>query len=291
MSRGVQSTRWLGGLSFLWENEGHWPTPPAAINNVTDDDPEVRAMKVCAVTAVKEDATGPMGQLTSHYSEKRALLRGVAWIARVIRTLKERLVGVTNEPFPLCLEELRDAEKKIIMWAQKHAFFNDYEDLLAGREVRKTSRLVKLNPVMKDGIIRAGGRLAEASLAEETKHPVIIPSSGHFTKLLVQDAHEIVGHGGRQLTLAKLRKRFWIIRGNASVRRVLAGCVGCAKRYRTPETQKMANLPSDRVQALEPPFTRTGVDCFGPFYVTQGRSRVKRYGVLFTCLSIRAVHS
>ena len=33
-----------------------------------------------------------------------------------------------------------------------------------------------------------------------------------------------------------------------------------------------------------------GVDCFGPFLIRRGRSEVKRYGVLYTCLVVRAVH-
>ena len=33
-----------------------------------------------------------------------------------------------------------------------------------------------------------------------------------------------------------------------------------------------------------------GVDCFDPIMVRLGRTDVKRYGVLFTCLSTRAVH-
>lgn len=54
--------------------------------------------------------------------------------------------------------------------------------------------------------------------------------------------------------------------------------------------QQMANLPVDRVTPNEPPFTNTGLDCFGPFYTKRGRAQVKRYGVIFTCLAVRAVH-
>jgi transposase InsO family protein len=52
----------------------------------------------------------------------------------------------------------------------------------------------------------------------------------------------------------------------------------------------MADLQIDRVQPDKPPFTYVGVDFFGPLFVKQGRSRVKRYGCLFTCLVIRAIH-
>ena len=54
--------------------------------------------------------------------------------------------------------------------------------------------------------------------------------------------------------------------------------------------QKMANLPEDPTTPSKPPFTYTGVDCFGPFEVRRGRATVKRYSVLFTCLNIRAIH-
>ena len=54
--------------------------------------------------------------------------------------------------------------------------------------------------------------------------------------------------------------------------------------------QKMADLPADRVTHGKPPFSLVGVDCFGPFIVRRGRSQVKRYGVLYTCLVTRAIH-
>ncbi|KAJ8034438.1 hypothetical protein HOLleu_21279 [Holothuria leucospilota] len=52
----------------------------------------------------------------------------------------------------------------------------------------------------------------------------------------------------------------------------------------------MADLPTERVEDSTPPCSYVGIDVFGPFYVRLGRSEVKRYGCLFTCLSIRAIH-
>ena len=53
--------------------------------------------------------------------------------------------------------------------------------------------------------------------------------------------------------------------------------------------QKMADLPEERVTDA-PPFTYCGVDLFGPFYIKFSRKLHKRYRVIFTCLSSRAIH-
>ncbi|XP_061829090.1 uncharacterized protein [Nerophis lumbriciformis] len=60
------------------------------------------------------------------------------------------------------------------------------------------------------------------------------------------------------------------------------------------QTQKMADLPEDRL-STEPPFTNVGLDVFGPWAVSSRRTRggfaqSKRWAVLFTCMSVRAVH-
>ncbi|XP_068723837.1 uncharacterized protein [Montipora capricornis] len=51
----------------------------------------------------------------------------------------------------------------------------------------------------------------------------------------------------------------------------------------------MASLPYDRLQ-IAPPFSKVGVDFFGPLRVKYLRKQEKRYGCLFTCLVTRAIH-
>ncbi|CAG2212564.1 unnamed protein product [Mytilus edulis] len=51
----------------------------------------------------------------------------------------------------------------------------------------------------------------------------------------------------------------------------------------------MASVIDDQKIPDKPPFT-VGIDYFGPLNDKVGRSVVKRYGCLFTCLTTRAVH-
>ena len=127
-------------------------------------------------------------------------------------------------------------------------------------------------------------------MPEEVKHPAILPKDLHVTELILRDIHENVGHSGRNYVLSKLRLKYWIPGAHAAIRRVLSKCVACRRSHGAPGQQQMADLPQDRVLPDEPPFTNTGVDYFGPFEVKRGRSVVKKWGVIFTCLAISAVH-
>ncbi|XP_043231525.1 uncharacterized protein LOC122386414 [Amphibalanus amphitrite] len=126
-------------------------------------------------------------------------------------------------------------------------------------------------------------------LSEDARHPLVLPKRHHVVDLIIQHIHEKVGHAGREHVLAELRTCFWVLNSSSAVRRVLSRCLRCRRRRGPLLVQKMADLPPDRVTP-EPPFTNTGIDFFGPFFVKRGRGQEKRYGVIFTCLVIRAVH-
>lgn len=133
-------------------------------------------------------------------------------------------------------------------------------------------------------------RAEKSAMSEESKHPIIMPNDMHPTMLLLRDIHEKVGHSGRNHMLSRLRHRFWIPAANSAARKLISRCVTCRKIQAKAHGQKMADLPADRLLPEKPPFTGVGVDYFGPIEVKRGRSIVKRYGVLFTCLTTRAVH-
>ena len=66
--------------------------------------------------------------------------------------------------------------------------------------------------------------------------------------------------------------------------------MNCQRRKAKLSEQFKTNLPETRLRPDKPPFTYVGVDYFGPLQVKQRRSKVKRYGCIFTCFTTRAVH-
>jgi hypothetical protein len=71
----------------------------------------------------------------------------------------------------------------------------------------------------------------------------------------------------------------------ARVAHYISKCVTCRKLRRANLTQKMSDLPEERLEPAAP-FTYTGME-FGPWHIKDGQKTVKRYGLIFTS---RAVH-
>ena len=177
----------------------------------------------------------------------------------------------------LTVKDVRSAETVIIQFSQSHTFHEELRALQKGEKIKRSSSIMKLDPFLQDGVLRVGGRLHRAALPEHTKHPVILAKDHHITTLIIRNAHEEIGHAGRNHTLAQLRQRVWIRKGNAAVISVLSKCVKCRKCQAAVSEQKMANLPPDRLLPDHPPFTNVCVDSFGPFEAKRGRVQVKRY--------------
>ncbi|KAJ8027040.1 hypothetical protein HOLleu_32065 [Holothuria leucospilota] len=289
----VDRSRWLHGPNYLWHERDKWPEEPVLAK--LDTDPEIKSSK-CSVDTYL--ATGKvkvlctaLDKLFQSRSDWYHLKRDVAWVLRYKCYLKERTSSakLLNLGQPLSVNELKYAEESIVKYVQR-----DLSGVkLDGNKVtvEKSSSLYKLNPQVSDtGVVQVGGRLSNAPVSKSIKHPAILPKQSFIVKLIIKDIHERSGHSGKEYVLALLREKFWVLGARIVVRQVIRECFHCKRLNKPPVEQKMADLPLDRVTPHEPPFTYVGVDYFGPFLVKVGRSRVKRYGCIFCCLTLRAIH-
>jgi len=161
--------------------------------------------------------------------------------------------------------------------------------MTSSRDTHKGGRLLKLNPVLVDGTLHVGGHLCHAPLAFSRKHPIILPSDHHVTRLIIEDQHRKSGYCGMANTWTQLRQSYWIVKVPRLSGKYLVNAF-CRRRNAQLSSQVMSDLPAERLTPNKPPFYCTGVDFFAPFTVLQARIYVKRYGCILTCFASRTVH-
>ncbi|XP_064622573.1 uncharacterized protein LOC135484816 [Lineus longissimus] len=283
----LSDTRWRQGPAFLWLSEDSWPEMPEGQPNLLERDPEVKKeAKSCAVVTVPVDF---IVKLFNRYSSWPRLLKAVAYLLRFLKWLHKKRPKMNDRLSP---EELKAAERAILRCLQKRHYSNEINALRSNARITKQSSIFELEPYLdEDQLLRVTGRLKNASIPDPAKHPVIVPRDDHVTTLIVRDAHErLCRHSGREHVMANLRQNYWIPQARQLVKRVLRDCIVCKVLHGKLGQQKMADLPPERVTPSKYPYQCLGVDVFGPFYVKRGRSQEKRYGCMFTCLSMRAIH-
>ncbi|XP_052449737.1 uncharacterized protein LOC128011416 [Carassius gibelio] len=265
--------RWSQGPSFLQKGPAEWPSSPKEITE--QDITEYKKVASCGVI--------------SRADRKESYL---SWKDMVEGTAQE-VHGTVNQGEPLTAEDYCQAEKKIFQKIQSECFPVELRHLKAGKDVLRSSRLLTLSPELDpdEGIIRVGGRLRRTEgLDPAFKHPIVLDPSHPATKLLIQDCDARLCHPGPERVFAEMRRTFWILRGREAIRRVQTQCQECRRWKSKPSVPKMADLPVARLRLYKPAFYSTGVDCFGPLQVKIGRRSEKRWGIIYKCLTTRAVH-
>lgn len=161
-----------------------------------------------------------------------------------------------------------------------------------GASVTRNSPLRWYNPfICKNRILRVGGRLKHSEEPDDFKHPMILPARHRCTRLLFEQYHLRLLHTGPQLLLGSIRQRYWSLGGRNVARLVVQQCLKCFRSEPKLVRQFMGELPASRVTDSRP-FSKTGIDYFGPVFVRPGPRRVavKAYGAIFVCMCTKAVH-
>lgn len=194
----------------------------------------------------------------------------------------------------LSVTELNDVEEKCIKYYQDLVYKTEIDDLKKMGKVKKRSPIVSLTPYLDEyDLLRVGGRLTKSQLPEDSKHPIIIPSKQHITKLIVTEAHTKTFHGTILQTMTYIRSKYWIVGLRSAVKDVARKCAVCMKHEATTKRQLMGQLPASRVIQRRA-FYNSGVDYAGPIYMRtskgRGHTSTKGYICLFVCMCTRATH-
>ena len=277
---------WWHGPTWLSRPTGEWPAQPKNLDVNGLELPEIRGNQVNAFVAISSNT-----DLLDRFSTLQRLLRVTCYCLRFIRNCQGAEPRITG---PLTSKELHDALHLWVRLTQEKCFKAELTSLRRGHCVESKSKLSQLNPFLDEtGLIRVGGRLSNAKLEREQKHPLVLPSNDVFTDLLAQNEHQRLLHAGPQALLSSLRNRFWPLRGKDLARKICHRCMKCFRASPRDITQLMGDLPQHRVEPARP-FVHSGVDFCGPIWIKAGVHRkaklVKSYIAVFVCFSTKAVH-
>ncbi len=260
---------WCQGPLFLRDPPNLWPECPIPEK---PDDNELRKVGTCTLVCFTP----------SDFSQFKTLEELIESTA---------LQGVANTK-PTA-SDYKSAEMSVLQQGQQECFPSDLKQLRAGKPLACNSRLRALAPELDEEykLIKVVGRLQHSIYLEtDNKHLIVLDPRHSITKLIIQSYDSKLCHPGPERVFAELRRKYWILRGREAIKHLQRECVQCQRWRKKPEVPKMADLPPARLRLFTPAFHSIGIDCFGPYAVRTGRHSEKKWGIIFKCLTTRAVH-
>ncbi|XP_055644778.1 uncharacterized protein LOC129780484 [Toxorhynchites rutilus septentrionalis] len=274
-------TVWWNGPPWLSQPNRFWP-PLVRLTSGDFPTDELEERSITLVIQTREP--DPIFDLRSSYVKLVSL---VAHLLRFVHNCKQRMQQERKTGF-LRIIEFNEARNVLVRLAQQETLADDIHAITTNGEVNRNSKLKTLTPILENGTLKVGGRLHNALISENRKHPMILPANHRFTEMVVTHYHLKLLHAGSQLMIASLREQFWPLRVRNLARKVVQGCIKCYRCKPTIQEQLMGDLPSERVTPTYP-FLKTVVDLCGPlFYRHVGRKTppVKCFVAIFVCLRI-----
>ncbi|XP_037825845.1 uncharacterized protein LOC119613850, partial [Lucilia sericata] len=280
------NTRWFLGPSFLNFDESEWPTSEFS------NHPEVHSEQLYRIEV--KGPTFPLSTIVpdpKNFSKWEIFRVSQRLVFKYIKVIMGSRLNMEFEPFIKHIT-ISMVELFIFKACQEEVYFEEISALKSNKSISSKSNLYKISPYLDElGILRIKGRIdAILNVPIDVKRPIILPQKHRITYLFIDFYHRKYHHHHNEIIVNEIRQRFWISGLRAAVRSLSKACQLCKIKRAVPSTPKMGDLPIERLSSFTRPFHFTGVDYFGPIDIIIGRRREKRWGVLFTCMTIRAVH-
>ncbi|BET00524.1 Retrotransposon protein [Nesidiocoris tenuis] len=275
---------WWNGPEWCRLPIEQWPEPSSHLD-------EIPEMRKTTPVLLSLGTTSAFVDIAKRHSRYPTFVRVMAYVCRFLHNSRctdgskqQRITG------PISALEYSKANHQYVRALQRHyhpeVFTLPFNEL--STELRRLNVFVDA-----EGLIRVGGRLANAPLPYEEKHPILLPKRSPYTNLLVNHHHLQNHHVGPAGLLASVRQQYWIPGAKNLIRTLRHKCVVCTRFSRTRLIPFMGQLPKSRFSGTRP-FLVTGVDFAGPFLMKTSSARKamvqKTYLCLFICMTTRAVH-
>ena len=153
-------------------------------------------------------------------------------------------------------------------------------NLFKSSSLSSKSKIAQFSPFIgSNGLVRASGRTKQLEVATfDVNYPTILDAHHPLIRLLLEHLHTQHFHQGVDNLKALVQQRFAVVKLRTALRTIVLRCAVCRKHRAEALTPIMVDLSRERLAFKEPPFSNTGVDYFGPFFVSVKRSTEKRSG-------------
>lgn len=277
----------------LWWSGPDWCRLPLSKWPVSAEVPAVEVPEVktprLALISVKGDSS--LVEYAKRHSSYLRFVRTIAYLKRFsFNTRLPKPLRSHRRVGPISPQEFREADGHFLRLLQ-HSY---YANVFTHPFNQLPPELRRLNVfVDAEGLIRVGGRLKNAPIAFEHKHPVLLPARSYYTNLVVEHHHRKNHHIGPTALLAAIHQSYWIPKARNLVKLIRHRCPVCVRFSKSSVIPLMGQLPRSRFAGVRP-FLITGVDFAGPFIFKMSTLRKsqtdKAYLCLFICMSSRALH-
>nr|CAH7758548.1 unnamed protein product [Callosobruchus chinensis] len=161
---------WWQGPDFLIGCKESWP------NNIILDPVSNTLEKRKPIALSFVNVMGQDQDIFERFSSFKKLIRVTALVLKFVAYLKLRKCHKPYQIKDIEISDLDKATRTLICMVQAVTFSQEIKDLQYNGKVNKNSKLFSLYPFLdQTGIIRVGGRLSNSWLANDKKHPVVLP--------------------------------------------------------------------------------------------------------------------
>lgn len=280
----VENMLWWRGPKFLSTSivpDFDFPTT-SSYEEAAED--QVQEINLVSKSDESSQLFSPFNIDERKYGSFRKLINVTCYVKKFINLCRRRI----ELKGPISLVEYRDSKVEWLKYVQAKHFSSTIKLLSQGKSDQISLQLgLELN---QDGLLICKGRFKELMYEGKKVFPVFLPRNCHLTEIIVNDVHHACFHSGTGQTLATLRLDYWLTQGRSEVKKILRNCVNCKKFRQGPYKQpEFCFYPNYRVQR-NVAFQYSSVDMFGPMTVQEGKKLISVHGLIFVCMTTRAIH-